>query len=75
MAADLVTRVVDARRTCFKRDAEFAQFVLVTLEHPLERLAIRRVSGDRRADLLGGEVTPRGKQADHKAQQPLSLPP
>src|SRR6266568_3854134 len=57
----------------FQRHAELAEILLVPLEHPLEQVALVGVAGHGRADLLGGEVARGGEQADHKAEQTLSL--
>jgi hypothetical protein len=71
--ADLVVK----RRvgTHIERDAKLAEFLLVPLEHALERVEGFRVTGHRGADLGGGQVALGGEQADHQAEQPLGLPP
>src|SRR5262249_39300138 len=61
--------------TCLERDAELAQFVLVPLEHPLERVEGGWISGYRIADLARCQVPARGQQAYHQAEQTLGFMP
>ena len=72
--ADLVVEedVEDRRRD---GDAHLAQLVLVTLEHPVERLVggRRGVGRQRLADLLLRDRSPRGLQREDEVEQPFGL--
>ena len=56
-----------------QRHAQLAQLGLVALEHPEERLVVRRVgvAGHDRADPLGGQELAGGQQAEHQVHQTL----
>src|SRR5258706_11012746 len=58
-----------------KGNAQLAEFVLVPLEHPLERIESLRISGYRIADLARCQVPARRQQADHQAEQTLGFLP
>ena len=59
----------------FQRDAEVAQFVLVALEHPRERLVAGavRVAVHGLPDPLGADVGAGGQQRDDEVHQPLDF--
>ncbi len=71
LAADPVAEIVielgGAAR--FQRDAQVAQLLLVALEHALEGLLLLRVTADRGADLLRGQVPARGEQENDDRQE------
>ena len=64
---------VDRVPPALQRHAELAQLGLVALEHPEERLVVRRVgvAGHDRADALGRQELARGQQAEHEVHQTL----
>ena len=69
--------VVPARRQVLhdQGHTEFAQVVLVALEHPVEGLVVRcrRILGHDPADLGLGHRSPRVKQHQHEIEQALGL--